>query len=521
MRDTGARLAAARRAAGESLLILYERSPRRSSLRGSSRSHRGASRPGRSPTRAKSERGAFVSIRRSGASSLLAPDGIVLTGPCEPDPWRTALLRGPSGPVLVGPCSIGEEVEGAYLAAAEGARSSGRAVYLLDPEPSGLPDEPGAVFTALFVRFPGLETSSGGFEAALARGIPSGWIFPFVPGWTARTDTLEGLVAKAAAAGRASWRRCARRRRPEPAPRVKRRAPRLRRAKRVSSSGFITAHPSRNCRRPGIFSARPARAKAWICFRRAPSGSVSRPPTRRRRRASRRRRRSLPRTSIARHCFTRPRDGRRVGARSGSDRPRGEPAQGLSVRRGPGSRGRRGPERRAMNVLKEEAPADHPITRSPDHPIPSGLYVHLPYCRSRCGYCAFVVSTDESSAGAYRGALARRRRCSPEARGARFDSVYLGGTLLTPAPDLLALLETSAAASTSSPRRRSRWRPIPKTSLRRRRATGSRRESRASPSACSRSRTGSFPPSDGVTTPRAPAAPSKRSCGPASKSRAT
>lgn len=130
-----------------------------------------------------------------------APDGIVLTGPHEPDPWRTALLRGPSGPVLVGPCSIGEEVEGAYLAAAEGARSSGRAVYLLDPEPSGLPDEPGAVFTALFVRFPGLETSNGSFEAALARGIPSGWIFPFVPGWTARPDTLEDLVTKAAAAG--------------------------------------------------------------------------------------------------------------------------------------------------------------------------------------------------------------------------------------------------------------------------------------------------------------------------------
>ena len=130
-----------------------------------------------------------------------APDGIVLTGPHEPDPWRTALLRGPSGPVLVGPCSIGEEVEGAYLAAAEGARSSGRAVYLLDPEPSGLPDEPGAVFTALFVRFPRLETSNGSFEAALARGIPSGWIFPFVPGWTARPDTLEDLVTKAAAAG--------------------------------------------------------------------------------------------------------------------------------------------------------------------------------------------------------------------------------------------------------------------------------------------------------------------------------
>lgn len=127
-------------------------------------------------------------------------DGIVLAGPHEADPWRTALLRGPSGPVLVGPCSSGEEVQGSYLAAAEGARSSGRAVYLLDPELSGLPEQPGRVFTALFVRFPGHGFSEEAFEAALARGIPSGWIFPFVPGWTARPDEIEGLVARATAA---------------------------------------------------------------------------------------------------------------------------------------------------------------------------------------------------------------------------------------------------------------------------------------------------------------------------------
>lgn len=130
-----------------------------------------------------------------------AADGTVLAGPHEAGAWRTALLRGPSGPVLVGPCSTGEEIQGAYLAAAEGARSSGRAVYLLDPEPSGLPEKPGAVFTALFVRFPGLQASNEALEAALARGIPSGWIFPFVPGWTAEPDAVEDLVANAAAVG--------------------------------------------------------------------------------------------------------------------------------------------------------------------------------------------------------------------------------------------------------------------------------------------------------------------------------
>ena len=97
-----------------------------------------------------------------------------------------------------------------------------------------------------------------------------------------------------------------------------------------------------------------------------------------------------------------------------------------------------------MNVPQPETPANRPIIRLPDPPIRSGIYVHLPYCRSRCGYCAFVVSTDESSAAAYRAALAREAAMlSAEARGAPFDTVYLGGGTpsLTPAGDLAALLE--------------------------------------------------------------------------------
>ncbi len=76
--------------------------------------------------------------------------------------------------------------------------------------------------------------------------------------------------------------------------------------------------------------------------------------------------------------------------------------------------------------------------------VPSGIYVHLPYCRSRCGYCAFVVSTEGSSAGAYLRALeGETAHLAGEAQGVRFDSVYLGGGTpsLTPVPDLAALLE--------------------------------------------------------------------------------
>jgi oxygen-independent coproporphyrinogen-3 oxidase len=97
-----------------------------------------------------------------------------------------------------------------------------------------------------------------------------------------------------------------------------------------------------------------------------------------------------------------------------------------------------------MSARTRTALDDGPIDRSSDHPVPSGIYVHLPYCRSRCGYCAFVVSTDDSSAGAYRRALEREAaHLAEEARGARFDAVYLGGGTpsLISAPDLAALLE--------------------------------------------------------------------------------
>lgn len=95
-------------------------------------------------------------------------------------------------------------------------------------------------------------------------------------------------------------------------------------------------------------------------------------------------------------------------------------------------------------TLPSIALADLPIARSPDPPISCGLYLHLPYCLSRCGYCSFVVSTDLSSSARYREALTREiALVVSDSRAESFDSVYLGGGTpsLTPPPDLARLLD--------------------------------------------------------------------------------
>ena len=75
---------------------------------------------------------------------------------------------------------------------------------------------------------------------------------------------------------------------------------------------------------------------------------------------------------------------------------------------------------------------------------PGGIYVHLPYCASRCGYCAFVVTTDGSSRDRYLEALQRETALLVrEAEGSTFDSIYLGGGTpsLLPAEAVRRLLE--------------------------------------------------------------------------------
>ena len=42
-----------------------------------------------------------------------------------------------------------------------------------------------------------------------------------------------------------------------------------------------------------------------------------------------------------------------------------------------------------------------------ENSAPAGLYIHVPFCRSKCAYCDFYSITDNSKAESYLHALSR------------------------------------------------------------------------------------------------------------------
>jgi oxygen-independent coproporphyrinogen-3 oxidase len=69
------------------------------------------------------------------------------------------------------------------------------------------------------------------------------------------------------------------------------------------------------------------------------------------------------------------------------------------------------------------------------------LYIHLPFCAHRCGYCDFVTVTNHDHLhGAYVDALLRE--LAAEHDGSRVETIFLGGgtPTRTALPDLLRLL---------------------------------------------------------------------------------
>lgn len=85
---------------------------------------------------------------------------------------------------------------------------------------------------------------------------------------------------------------------------------------------------------------------------------------------------------------------------------------------------------------------DDPVSPAPAPP--RSLYVHVPFCAHRCGYCDFVTTSRSPELhGRYVAALARELDLQGGAPEAGFDTVFVGGgtpTLLEP-PAMDALLE--------------------------------------------------------------------------------
>jgi hypothetical protein len=128
--------------------------------------------------------------------------GRVAVGPPDPAVWSRAFSRCPPGPVVVGPGSPVEEIRGAFAAAVEGASAGGRGVYLLDPDPAGLPaPEPGRFVTVCTWSPGGDAELSRRLSSSRAAAIAAGALLPIVPGWTDGADFLPGWFERTIAAG--------------------------------------------------------------------------------------------------------------------------------------------------------------------------------------------------------------------------------------------------------------------------------------------------------------------------------
>lgn len=57
---------------------------------------------------------------------------------------------------------------------------------------------------------------------------------------------------------------------------------------------------------------------------------------------------------------------------------------------------------------------------------PTGIYVHLPFCRRRCSYCPFAISVDRRLSARYHSCLAREI-ATAELAGSHVETVYFGG----------------------------------------------------------------------------------------------
>ena len=89
---------------------------------------------------------------------------------------------------------------------------------------------------------------------------------------------------------------------------------------------------------------------------------------------------------------------------------------------------------------------------APEGARPAGLYLHVPFCRQRCSYCAFVTWADRME-GQEAYFVALRREVAARCAGRTLDTVYFGGgTPSLPDPSMLAsVLEAVREVATILP----------------------------------------------------------------------
>ena len=80
--------------------------------------------------------------------------------------------------------------------------------------------------------------------------------------------------------------------------------------------------------------------------------------------------------------------------------------------------------------------------------MPAGLYIHVPFCKSKCPYCHFYSTTEMGCAARFIDALDRETR-GYRHRFAAFDTIYIGGG--TPSLLTIADLDRILAGSPGIP----------------------------------------------------------------------
>ena len=97
---------------------------------------------------------------------------------------------------------------------------------------------------------------------------------------------------------------------------------------------------------------------------------------------------------------------------------------------------------------------------------PLGIYIHVPFCRSKCQYCDFYSLTDKSDRllDGYLDAVCDHiRETGPQAPGHQVDTIYFGGG--TPsfigADGMAAILTTIRRNFDVGRTRKSLLKPIP------------------------------------------------------------